>query len=335
MFWPMGVGPSRKLGLLPPPLWGRAGEGGGAMTTRLTTTPTPNPSPQGRGERTEIAAPSYINHNGARPRHAIDWEALSLHLVFGALAAVAIVFLVAPTVIVLLTSFTASQSLKFPPDGLSLRWYLALLDADQMQAAAWNSLVVAFWTTVLSVVLGTAAALGLARSRSPLARACDLLFMSPLLLPALAFGFAALIFIHKLGFSPSIPFLVLGHVVVCVPFVLRTTIAALSQLDPALLDASASLGAGSWMTFRRVTLPLIAPGLGAGAFLAFMASFDNVPVSLFLADERTEVLPIHLWQQIETNLDVRTAAISGVIVIFTLILMLVAERFGGLTRQMR
>ena len=128
----------------------------------------------------------------------------------------------------------------------------------------------------------------------------------------------------------------LGHVIVCVPFVLRTTLAALSQLDPALLDASASLGAPSWMTFRRVTLPLIAPrARRSGAFLAFMASFDNVPVSLFLADERTEVLPIHLWQQIETNLDVRTAAASGLIVILTLFLMLVAERFAGLTRQMR
>jgi putative spermidine/putrescine transport system permease protein len=271
----------------------------------------------------------------AAPRHTIDWEALSVPLVFGALAATAIVFLVAPTVIVLLTSFTASQSLKFPPDGLSVRWYVALIEADQMQRAAWNSLIVAFWTTILAVVLGTAAALALARSSSRLMRMLDLVFMSPLLLPALAFGFAALIFVHKLGFRPSIPFLVLGHVIVCVPFVLRTTIAALSQLDPALLDASYSLGAGRWMTFRRVTLPLIGRGVGAGAFLAFMASFDNVPVSLFLADERTEVLPIHLWQQIETNLDVRTAAASGVIVIFTLVVMVLAERLAGLTRQMR
>ncbi len=119
------------------------------------------------------------------------------------------------------------------------------------------------------------------------------------------------------------------------PFVLRTTLAALSQLDPALLEASESLGGSAWMTFRRVTLPLISSGVGAGGFLAFMASFDNVPVSLFLADERTEVLPIHLWQQIETNLDVRTAAASGLIVIFTLVLMLVAEKFAGLTQQMR
>src|SRR5436305_3642833 len=271
----------------------------------------------------------------AAPKHTLDWEAISLRLVFGALAAVAILFLVGPTLIMLLTSFTASQSLKFPPDGLSLRWYVALLDADQMQQAAWTSLVVAFWTTVLSAVLGTAAALAIARSRSAWAKAFDMLFMSPLLLPALAFGFAALVFIYQLGLRPSVPFLVLGHVVVCVPFVLRTTLAALTQLDPGLLDASASLGAGGWMTFRRVTLPLIGRGVGAGSFLAFMASFDNVPVSLFLADERTEVLPIHLWQQIETNLDVRTAAVSGVIVLVTLLLMLIAERFAGLTSQMR
>lgn len=269
------------------------------------------------------------------PRTAIDWEALSLRVVFAAVTAFAMVFLVAPTIIVLITSLTPSESLKFPPPGLSLRWYYALLDADQMQRAAWNSLIISFWTTLICVVLGTAASIGLARSKSKWMRAADLLFMSPLLLPALAFGFAALVYINKLGFAPSIPLLVLGHVIVCVPFVLRTTIASLSQLDPALLDASDSLGAGTWMTFRRVTLPLIAPGMGSGAFLAFMASFDNVPVSLFLADERTEVLPIHLWQQIDTNLDVRTAAASGVIVIFTLVLMLIAERFAGFTQQMR
>jgi putative spermidine/putrescine transport system permease protein len=269
------------------------------------------------------------------PRYAIDWESASLRIVFVLLTVFAMVFLVAPTIIVLITSLTPSESLKFPPPGLSLRWYYALLDADQMQRAAWNSLVIAFWTTLICVVLGTAASIGLARSKSKWVRGADLLFMSPLLLPALAFGFAALVYINKLGLAPSITLLVLGHVIVCVPFVLRTTIASLSQLDPALLEASNSLGANSWMTFRRVTLPLIAPGLGSGAFLAFMASFDNVPVSLFLADERTEVLPIHLWQQIDTNLDVRTAAASGVIVIFTLVLMLIAERLAGITQQMR
>ncbi len=268
------------------------------------------------------------------PRHPNDWNSLSLRLVFGAMTVLAMLFLIAPSIVVLITSLTASESLRFPPPGLSLRWYHALIDADQMQRAAWNSLIIAFWTMIFAVLLGTAASIAIARSRSAWVKACDLLFISPLLLPALAFGFAALVYINKLGLSPSIPLLVVGHVIVCVPFVLRTTIAALSQLDPALLDASHSLGGGPWMTFRRVTLPLIAPGLGSGAFLAFMASFDNIAVSLFLADERNEVLPIHLWQQIDTNLDVRTAAASGVIVIFTLALMLLAERLAGFTRQM-
>lgn len=265
----------------------------------------------------------------------VDWQAVTLRFTFGGLTMIAMVFLVAPTLIVLLTSFTASESLKFPPSGLSLRWYLALADADQMQRAAWNSLIVAVWTTLICMLLGTAASLAISRSQSKWLRLCDALFMSPLFLPALAFGFAALVFINKLGFSPNIGFLVLGHVIVCAPFVLRTAVAALSQLDPALLDASYSLGGNWWMTFRRVTLPLIAPGLGAGAFLAFMASFDNVPVSLFLSDERSEMLPIHLWQQIDTNLDVRTAAASGLIVAFTLALMLIAERTAGLTKQLR
>src|SRR5262245_12482203 len=209
---------------------------------------------------------------------SIDWESWSLRFVFGALTAVAVVFLVGPSLIVLLTSLTASQSLRFPPDGLSLRWYQALLTADQMQQAAWTSLVVAFWTTVVSSILGTAAALAIARSQGAWARAFDLLFMSPLLLPALAFGFAALVFIYQLGLRPSIPFLILGHVVVCVPFVLRTTLAALTQLDPSLLDASASLGAGGVMTFRRVTLPLIGRGVVEGALLALLVFVDMVTV---------------------------------------------------------
>ena len=282
---------------------------------------------------TVTSAPlSAVARTPRRQRAGID--ARSLRAVFGVLTGVAIVFLIVPTIVMLLTSFTASESLRFPPQGYSLRWYQALLDADQMQAAAWSSLIVAFWTTLVSIALGTAGALAIARSTARWARVADVLFMSPLILPALAFGFAALVYIHRLGLAPSIPLLVVGHVVVCVPFVLRTTIAALAQMDPALFDASASLGAGRWITFRRVTLPLIGRGIGAGAFLAFMASFDNVPVSLFLADERTEMLPIHLWQQIDTNLDVRTAAISGVIVIATIVLMVLAERFAGLSRQL-
>ncbi len=264
----------------------------------------------------------------------IDFDSWSLKLVFGSIAAVAIFFLLAPTIIVLLTSFTNSASLKFPPEGFSLRWYAALADAAQIQNAAWNSFVVAAATTVLSVLIGTAGALVVSRSRAAWARALDALLLSPLVLPALAFGFACLMYFSMIGLTPSVPLLIIGHTIVCFPFVMRTTVASLAQLDPGLLEASESLGGGPWMTFRRVILPLIGKGIGAGAFIAFMSSFDNVPVSLFLADARTEVLPIHMWQIIDNDLDVRTAAVSGVLVAFTIVLMLLAERFAGLTRQL-
>src|SRR2546427_11225252 len=148
--------------------------------------------------------------------------------------------------------------------------------------------------------------------------------MSPLLLPALAFAFGALMAFSRAGLRVAWLPLAIGPGVVSAPIVVRTAVAALAHLDPALLESSASLGASRFYTFRRVTLPLISRGIAAGAFLAFMASFDNVPVSLFLSDARTEVLPIHLWQIIETQLDVRAAAASGGLVVVTLLVMLLA-----------
>jgi putative spermidine/putrescine transport system permease protein len=265
----------------------------------------------------------------------VDLDRLSFRLVIGVLAGIGFFFLILPTAIVLMTSFTSTPSLRFPPPGYSLRWYASLLDAHQMQQAALNSFKVAAAATFLSVLLGTSGALAIGRSKARWAKVLDSVFMSPLLLPALAFGFAALLYFSLIGVALSLTTLVLGHVAVCVPFVLRTTIASLAQLDPALHDASLSLGAGPLFTFRRVTLPLIRRGIGAGAFLAFMASFDNVPVSLFLTDARTEVLPIHLWQIIDTDLDVRTAAASGVLIVATIVLMVAAERFAGLSKQLR
>ena len=129
--------------------------------------------------------------------------------------------------------------------------------------------------------------------------------MSPLVLPGLTFGLAALMYFTLIGFRPSLNLIIAGHMIVTMPFILRTTTASLSQLDPALLDSSQSLGASWLYTLRRVTLPLIAPGIVAGAFLAFMASIDNVPVSLFLSTARTDMLPIRMWGMMESTLDVR------------------------------
>lgn len=264
-----------------------------------------------------------------------DISTVSFNLVLGGLAAACLVLLVLPTAVVILVSFTSGYSLRFPPPGYSLRWYFGLLDAWQLQFAALNSFKVAIWTTVLSVLLGVPAALGITRSRQLTATLLDSLFMSPLILPGLAFGLAALIFFSLAGWPVSIVTLVIGHTIVCVPFVVRTSVAALSQLDSALFESSASLGASKLYTFRRVTLPLIGSGVLAGAFLAFMASFDNIPVSLFLRNAGADMLPIRMWQDLESLLDVRIAAVSGVMVTATLILVVTMERVAGLSRRLR
>lgn len=251
------------------------------------------------------------------------------------LAALTLLLLIAPTLVVLTVSFTNGFSLKFPPPGYSLRWYQELIDASQLHFAAMNSLKVALATTLLSVVLGVSGALAISRSQTATAKVLDSLFMSPLVLPALAFGFAALMTFSAVGWSVSATTLVIGHAAVCVPYVIRTTTAALAQMEPALLESSASLGATRLYTFRRVTWPLIRPGVLAGAFIAFMSSFDNVPVSLFLRDARTDMLPIRMWQDLEGRLDVTIAAMSGVIIVITLALMLVMERATGLSRRLR
>ena len=263
-------------------------------------------------------------------------ERLSFAVTLGLLGGLAILLLVAPTVIVVITSFTSAYSLKFPPPGYSARWYAALWnDSPEIVAAAQLSLEVAALATAISTVLALGGALALARRRALWARVLDSIFMSPLMLPTLALGLALLVLFNVLGTGLSKTTLVIGHVAICAPYILRTASASLVQIDPALLDSARSLGAQPWFAFRTVTLPLIAPGIAAGAFLAFMASFDNVAISLFLSDARSEVLPIRMWHIIEANLDVRAAAASGVLIAAAIVLMLVLERLTGVSKHMR
>ncbi|MDQ2082907.1 ABC transporter permease [Xanthobacteraceae bacterium Astr-EGSB] len=249
-------------------------------------------------------------------------------------AGITMLLLLAPTVVVVVISFTGAATLRFPPPSWSLRWYAELVNSPEIIGPAITSLKVAVLATIASGVLGTAAALGIARSRLRLARLLDAVFMSPMVLPAMAFGLSLLLVFNLVGVRLSLATLVLGHTIVCVPYVIRMVGASVQQLDPALVNCSLSLGASRFYTFRRITLPLIRRGIVASSFVAFLSSFDNVPVSLFLADARTEVLPIKLWAILEGSLDVRVAAVSGVLVIVTLTILVAAEWLGGFSRQM-
>ena len=256
-------------------------------------------------------------------------------LVMTAIGGAGLLLVVGPLVVVLLLSFTGGETLSFPPETLSLRWYEALPESPEVMKALATSLEIAAWTTLLSVLLGVPAALAIALGRGRFSRVADALFMAPMLLPAIALGLALLMMFSNLAFSLSKWTLVVGHVLICVPFVLRTTVASAASIDMSLIEASHALGASFAYTSRRVVLPLIRGGVLAGAFIAFMMSFDHVPVSLFLADARTEVLAIRLWYMIFHTLDVRTAAVSGLMIFITFLLILIMERVGGLSRHLR
>ncbi len=269
--------------------------------------------------------------------HRFTGSDRALALLILALAGCGLLILVGPVIVVLVTSFTSSRALQFPPPGFTLQWYRELFDparSAQIHIAAGNSLMVAVLTAVVATSLATAAALAITRSRAGWARVAEGGFMAPLVLPGIAFGLASLMFFSWLRQPPSLALLVAGHAMIAAPFALRTVGASAAGLDPALLESSAALGAGPWRTFRRVTLPLILPGVAAGAFLAFVSSLDNVPVSLFLASAQTDMLPIRMWGMMETALDVRVAAASGVLVAVAFVLLLAMDRAVGLARRM-
>lgn len=245
---------------------------------------------------------------------------------FGTFAAI---YLVAPIVIALTMSFTSGQTLKYPPEGFSLRWYEALLDPVRSateHAAAFNSLKIAGLAVLGSLLFAVPATIGMSRMRKGTVGAIEPLLLSPLVLPSLVYGLAALIVANFIGFQPSLWLTVAGHIVVFGPLMYRAASVVAQGLNPSLVEASTVMGASWFTTLRRVTLPLLMPGILAGAFLVFIQSLDNVSVSLFLADAETTVLPLRMFALIEESLDVRVAAMSGILIGLTLIVILVARR---------
>lgn len=248
----------------------------------------------------------------------------------------ALLFMTAPIGIALLMSFTDGATLRFPPEGYSLRWYAALLDpvrSEPIHVAAANSLIIAAWATLGAALVAAPAAYGMARLARSTTTAIEPILLAPLVLPSLVYSLAALLTINWLGSGPAFGYVVAGHIVVFAPLMYRTSLAVAQQSDPRLEEASTTLGAGRFRTFRRVTLPGLMPGVLAGAFLVFMQSMDNVSVTLFLADPATTVLPLRMFAMIEESLDARVAAISGLLIGTTVITLLVVRRAVPLGSQ--
>jgi putative spermidine/putrescine transport system permease protein len=230
------------------------------------------------------------------------------------LSLLVVLFLVAPSLVVIPMSFSAAELLTFPPPGYSLRWYAEFFTRPEWRLAAWNSVVVAVLTTALATALGTVTALGLVRGRLPCRRLVTAVFLTPLIVPAIVTAVAVYGLYARLQLSGTVPGMVLAHTVLALPFVIINVSAVLQGLDPRLEQAARSLGASPWRTFRLVTLPLVRPGVAAGAVFAFITSFDELVVALFVSGIEAVTLPVQMWSGIRFEINPTVAAVSTLLI---------------------
>jgi putative spermidine/putrescine transport system permease protein len=264
------------------------------------------------------------------------WAALplSLRLGLGVLLALVCAFLVAPILVVVATSFTGEDFVAFPPRDLGLRWYYELLASRDFMSSLAVSLQIAAVSAFVSSIIGTAAALALVRGNLPGREAIQAALLSPLALPGLVLGVAILQLVAAAGWRSNMTTLVLGHVLITSPYVVRLASASLVSFDPKIELAAMNLGATRLGAFLRVTLPNILPGVVGGALFAFIVSFEDVNVSLFLSSPDVMTLPVRIFVLVTQESSPIASAAGSVLTVIVLALALATDRLFGLQRAM-
>jgi putative spermidine/putrescine transport system permease protein len=240
-----------------------------------------------------------------------------------------LMYLVLPIFAIVPLSFSSSSFMAYPIPGWSMRWYQNLLDAPEWMRAAKNSFIVAPAATLIATVLGTLAATGLAKADFRGKGLLMAVLISPMVVPVIVVGVGMYLFFAPLGLSDSYTALILAHAALGAPFVLTTVLATLQGFNHNLVRASLSLGASPLTTFRRVTLPIIAPGVISGALFAFATSFDEVVVTLFLAGAEQVTLPRQMFTGIRENINPTIAALATILIVLSTSLLLVLEWLRG------
>ena len=236
-----------------------------------------------------------------------------------ALAWVLLVFLVAPALVAIPVSLTPKTFLSFPTDELSLQYYRKLFGSPEWMSSFWQSTVIGVASTLLATATGTLCAIGLWRVSSRAGEVMRAILLLPLVIPPIIAAMAFYRLFVPLGLIDSYPGLILAHTVLAAPLVLITVSASLAGFDPRLEQASRGLGASNWVTMRRVILPGVRPGVLAGAVFAFISSWDEIVVTLFLSKFSVYTLPRRMWNGIRENTDPTVAAAAVVLMVVTLL----------------
>jgi putative spermidine/putrescine transport system permease protein len=244
-----------------------------------------------------------------------------MKFVLAGLAAVTFVYLLGPILVIVGSALGTTDYLVFPPHGLTLKWFEAALAEPRYVAAFLTSLGIAVAATALSLGFGLPAAYALARYRFPGRRLIEAALLMPLVLPALVLSIALTLLFSRIGFTAGGLRLVVAHMVICTPYVVRVALPVLQRLDPAQEEAARNLGATPLAGFFLVVLPAIRPGAIAAATLAFIVSFDEIDLAIFLADPRAPTLPVTIYSAIQLGIDPTVAAVSALLVLLAAVAM--------------
>jgi putative spermidine/putrescine transport system permease protein len=297
----------------------------------------------------------------ALPSHASTLERI-WHRTYLVICGLIFLFLIAPILVVVPLSFNAEpfftftqKMLRLDPEGYSLRWYDFLLTfgmiapdvprdgtwfSDMWANAQWvraakNSFIVGVFATILATALGTLAALGLSRPEMPFRRPIMAILISPMIVPLIIIATGLFFFYSSIGLANSYVGVILAHATLGIPFVIITVTATLIGFDQSLARAAASLGASPWTTFFRVTLPLILPGVISGALFAFVTSFDEVVVVLFIAAPDQQTIPRQMWNGMREQISPAILAVATILVIVSVALLTTVELLRRRSERLR
>ena len=253
-------------------------------------------------------------------------------------------FLIAPLFVILPLSFNAEQYIHFSakmlaldPEGFSLRWYEDMIygTKNPWGLATKNSIIIAFFATIGSTILGTVAALGLSSRHMPYKAAFMALLISPMIVPLIISGTAIFFFMAKVGLAATHTGIILSHIILGTPFVVITVTATLSGFDHSITRAAASLGSNPVNTFMKITLPQIMFGLISGALFAFVTSFDEVVVVLFLAGLENTTIPIQMWVGLREQLSPTIMAVATCLIVMSTLILVTAELLRRRSERLR
>jgi putative spermidine/putrescine transport system permease protein len=277
----------------------------------------------------------------AVPAYATPGET-AWYYTFRFICALIFLFLIGPLLIIIPLSFNAepyftftAKMLSFDPAGYSLRWYTDFFTSDEWLRAIQNSFIISISATVLATVLGTVAALGLSNRVMPFRNTIMALLISPMIVPLIISAAAMFFFFSQIHLSQTYLGVILAHTALGIPFVVITVTATLSSFDHSLTRAAHSLGANPTVTFFKVILPLVTPGVISGALFAFITSFDEVVVILFLAGPEQRTIPIQMWSGIREQISPTILAVASILVGISIVLLTTIELLRRRSERLR